>query len=191
MLNLIKERQYWFMLLVQVFLCFISPFTRERPLLYALFVFGLFGIFGGVIWTVWKGSLPRLLAIASALVALVTAFLAYSSLPIEERAVLYLSVCCAAYAVFIMIAIVTIGMDVLFRDRVTVDCLLGAICVYMFLGMFFAFIYGLAALQLPDAFNWGTKAGIKEVIAVNYILYFSYSTLTTTGFGDITPLHPL
>jgi hypothetical protein len=153
-----------------------------------LFAFGLFGIFGAVLWALWKGRLQRLLAIASALVATVTAFMAYSSRQVEEEAVLYLSVCCAAYAIFILIAIVTIGRDVLFRERVTADCILGGICVYLFLGMFFSFLFGICSLQIPGAFDFGGESA--KGIAVNHILYFSYITLTTAGYGDILPLHP-
>ena len=191
MLNLIKDRQYWFILLVQAFLFFSTPFIRGRPLLYWLSILGLFGIFGAVILRVWKARLPRLLAIASALVALVTGFMAFPSMQFEEPVVAYLSACGAAYALFILIAIVSIGVDVLFRERVTVDCILGGICVYMLLGMFFAFVFGLFAIILPGSFDWGIKGGSPAgAQTLSDILYFSYSTLTTTGYGDITPAHP-
>ena len=190
MLNPIKERRYWFMLLVQAFLFSATPFTREHPLLTLLFVFGLFGIFGSVILTIWKSRLPRLLAISSALVALVTGAMAFRSLQLNEPVVVYLSICCAAYALFILIAIVSIGKDVLFRESVTVDCILGSICVYIFLGMFFAFVFGVVALQLPGSFDYGAQGRSQADITLNDILYFSYSTITTTGFGDITPARP-
>jgi hypothetical protein len=189
--NIIKDRKYWFMLLVQVFLFFITPFTRGRPLLYFLFVLGLFGIFGAVILTVWKARLPRLLAIASGLVALATGFMAFPSLQFEEPVVGYLLVCGVAYALFILIAIVSIGVDVLFRERVTIDCILGSISVYMLLGIFFGFVLGLFALLLPEAFDYGIKGRSQGAIPLNDLLYFSYATLTTTGYGDITPTHPL
>ncbi len=190
MLNPIKDRQYWFMLLVQALLFFIAPFTRGRPLLYLLSIVGLFGIFGAVILAVWKARLPRLLGIASALVALVTGFMAFPSMQFEKPVVAYLAACGAAYALFILIAIVSIGVDVFFRERVTIDCILGSICVYIFLGMFFAFVFGLVALLLPGSFNYAMQGASPRAITLNDILYFSYSTLTTTGYGDITPARP-
>jgi hypothetical protein len=190
MLKPIKEREYLFMLLVQGFLFFITPFMRGRPFLYLLFVIGLFGIFGAVILSVWKARLPRLLALGSALTALATGFMAFPSLRFEAPVTAYLAACCAAYALFILIAIVSIGVDVLFRERVTIDCILGSICVYILLGMFFAFVFGFVGLLLPGSFNHGLMGGSPGAIAPNDILYFSYSTLTTTGNADITPVHP-
>jgi len=56
--------------------------------------------------------------------------------------------------------------------------------------MFFAFVFGFVALLLPGSFDRGLKVGIPAAVALNDIVYFSYSTLTTTGYGDITPAHP-
>jgi hypothetical protein len=188
MLKPVQNRQYWVMLVVQTFLFFLAPFTRDHPLL--LFILGLFGVFGTVIHTIWKARLPRLLALASAVVALVSGIMAFPALRFEEPVITYLMICCVAYAFFILIAIVSIGADVLFRERVTLDCILGSISVYMFLGMFFAFLFGLLASLLPEAFDCAPKGGTPGRLRLNELLYFSYSTLTTTGYGDITPVHP-
>jgi hypothetical protein len=190
MLKPVQSRHYGFVLLVQVFLFFMAPFMRGHPFLFVLFLVGLFGIFGSVILTVWTAKLPRLLTIACAIVAVVTGFLAFPSMNYEQPVLPYLLVCCAAYALFILIAIITIGADVLARERITLDCILGSICVYLFLGMFFAFDFGLCALLLPGAFHSPWGGGSPGTIALNDILYFSYSTLTTVGYGDITPAHP-
>ena len=64
---------------------------------------------------------------------------------------------------------------------VTLATMFGVLCVYLLLGMSFAFIFGaIDALGSGDLFvqgNDGTQADF---------LYFSFSTLTTTGFGDLT-----
>jgi hypothetical protein len=190
MLKPVKSRQYWVMLVVQTFLFFLAPFTRAHPSLLLLFILGLFGVFGTVIHTIWTARLPRLLALGCAVVALVTGVMAFPALRFEEPVISYLMVCCVAYAFFILIAIVSIGADVLFRERVTLDCILGSISVYMFLGMFFAFLFGLLASLLPEAFDCAPKGGTPGRLRLNELLYFSYSTLTTTGYGDITPVHP-
>jgi hypothetical protein len=190
MLKPVQNRQYWFLLMVQAFLFFLAPFTRDHPSLLLLFILGLFGVFGTVIHTIWKARLPRLLALASAMVALVTGIMAFPALRFEEPVISYLMACCVAYAFFILIAIVSIGADVLFRERITLDCILGSISVYMFLGMFFAFLFGLLASLLPEAFDYAPKGGTLGRLRLSELLYFSYSTLTTTGYGDIAPSHP-
>ncbi len=187
MRKLIQERQYGFMLLVQGWLLLVAPFTRGRPLLTLLSVGSLLGIFGAVILTIWTARLPRLLAVASGLVAFVTGAMAFPVFRLEAPVAGYLAVCGAAYALFILIAIVSIGVDVLFRERVTVNCILGSICVYIFLGMFFAFLYGVVALLVPGAVEGGKPGPLTP----HDLLYFSYMTLTTTGYGDIIPTHPV
>ena len=190
MLKLLKKRPYWYVLVVQAFLFFLTPFARERPFLFFLFVLGLFGILGTVVLTVWKARLPRVLAVSSAVVAIVTGLMAFPSLQFDEPVVLYLVVCCVAYALFILIAAVSIGVDVLFRERVTVDSILGSICAYLFLGMFFAFVFGVITILLPGSFHYAIEGAGAGPIKLSDLLYFSYSTLTTTGYGDILPTHP-
>jgi hypothetical protein len=192
MLKVVENRRYWFVLMVQVFLFLVSPFTRDQPILLLIFIFGLFGIFDAVILTIWKARLPRLFAIVSAVTALVTGYLAFPGLRFNEPVIVYLAACCAAYASFILIAIVSIGADVLWREHVTLDGILGSISVYIFLGMFFAFLFGLVSLIVPGSFYFHVKGKAPNVLGLglNDLLYFSYATLTTTGYGDILPVHP-
>lgn len=66
----------------------------------------------------------------------------------------------------------------------------GAIALYLLLAMFFAFLYGLAEELAPGAFNLpGTWAGGPAARGETFY-YFSIVTLTTVGFGDISPVHP-
>jgi hypothetical protein len=66
------------------------------------------------------------------------------------------------------------------RNRVTVQAVFGVLCLYILLGMFFAFVYG-AIDRLGDGFFAG---GAHATVA--RCLYFSFTTLTTVGYGDLT-----
>lgn len=63
----------------------------------------------------------------------------------------------------------------------------GAIAVFLLLGLIWATAYELLHLIHPDAFNGavGNAPG-----ALTWI-YYSFVTLTTMGYGDITPVHPI
>lgn len=64
---------------------------------------------------------------------------------------------------------------------VTLTTMYGVLCVYLLLGMFFAFVYGAI-----DAFGAsGVFAETTDPTQADF-LYFSFSTLTTTGYGDLT-----
>jgi len=72
--------------------------------------------------------------------------------------------------------------------RITVQRVQGAVVAYLNLAMIFASVYRLIAELNPAAFNKPTApAGSSEL---GTMLYFSLVTLTTTGYGDITPIDP-
>jgi hypothetical protein len=60
-------------------------------------------------------------------VGLDTGIMAFPDPRFEEPVISYLMACCVAYAFVSLIAIVSIGAGVLFRERVTLDCILGSI----------------------------------------------------------------
>ena len=72
------------------------------------------------------------------------------------------------------------------EGRVSVHRILGGVILYLSVGLIFANIYRAAAALLHPSFS-GLAGGRQSF---SELLYFSLSTLTTTGFGDITPLHP-
>jgi hypothetical protein len=67
------------------------------------------------------------------------------------------------------------------RVEVTAQTVMAALSVYLLIGLFFAFAYGvMEAIDPEPFFASGTTAALPDH------LYFSYSTLTTVGFGDLT-----
>jgi hypothetical protein len=77
-------------------------------------------------------------------------------------------------------AIVT-GVIKQFREEgaVTIHSMFGVLCLYLLIGLIFGVAYGVVdQLNNSDLFNV-SNAGRDD------FLYFSYSTLTTTGFGDL------
>jgi Ion channel len=73
--------------------------------------------------------------------------------------------------------------------RITFHRLQGAIVIYLSLATVFASAYSLIWELIQGAFvNLVTPAGGPEEVAT--MLYFSLTTLTTTGYGDIVPLDP-
>jgi hypothetical protein len=65
--------------------------------------------------------------------------------------------------------------------EVTVQTVLAALSVYLLIGLFFAFTYSVMAVIDTGPFF---ASGIDGLLPDH--LYFSYSTLTTVGFGDLT-----
>ena len=63
----------------------------------------------------------------------------------------------------------------------------GAMAVYLLLGLTWAIGYQLLALRRPGAF---AGSGVEGDLPQRW-LYYSFVTLTTVGYGDITPVHPV
>jgi hypothetical protein len=66
---------------------------------------------------------------------------------------------------------------------------IGSIVVYMILAHLWAVIYLFVYEHIPGSFSLILPPFEGNTLQANF-LYFSYITLTTTGFGEIVPLHP-
>jgi Ion channel len=75
-------------------------------------------------------------------------------------------------------------------QEVTGDILLAGIAVYLLLGMLFTPIYTQLETVVPGSFSFSAAMpalGFASLLWTRF-LYYSYSTLTTLGYGDITPV---
>jgi len=70
------------------------------------------------------------------------------------------------------------------QKEVTKEVIATAIIIYLMLALVWAFIYALLDSFYPGSFSFGGEPR-KELY---HFLYFSFVTLTTLGYGDITPL---
>jgi hypothetical protein len=66
------------------------------------------------------------------------------------------------------------------RKRVTLEAVFGVLCIYILIGMFFAFTYGTMDRVGHAFFAQNVQATVASC------LYFSFTTLTTVGYGDLT-----
>lgn len=67
------------------------------------------------------------------------------------------------------------------RGGATVQAIMGVLCVYLLMGMIYAFLYGSIDRLGGDPFFAGGAAS-----TVSNCLYFSFTTMTTVGYGDLT-----
>jgi voltage-gated potassium channel Kch len=75
---------------------------------------------------------------------------------------------------------------------VTAHRITGAIVVYLLFGLMWGFLYQLIALLIPEAFKLPQAMTTYTAdLSQNSLLYFSFETLTTLGYGDILAVHPV
>jgi hypothetical protein len=92
-----------------------------------------------------------------------------------------LSVLFSAYTTWILM------VGVLRSPRITGDVLAGALASFIMAGLAFAVVYGVIEGRVPGAF---ATPGLESA-SFEDLVYFSFVTLLTVGFGDVTPVAPL
>ena len=135
------------------------------------------------VWTVLHVSNARrpvrriagFLLLLSAVAAVIN--LAFGKETTGEGAVAFMS------AVLYLIAPYSITRSLLLRREVDLQTVLGAIDIYLLVGMLFAFIYRFLGVVQPSAF-FGAATGDGKL---PQDLFFSFTTLTTTGYGNYVP----
>ncbi len=90
---------------------------------------------------------------------------------------------------FYLWAIWLAGRQVLFSGVVDANRIVGAICIYLLMGLIWTLMYLFIAQAIPDAFN-----GVEQMVWYDNfanVAYYSFVTLTTLGYGDISPVAPI
>ena len=88
----------------------------------------------------------------------------------------------------VVLVIASLLRFVMTASSVTTDVLSAGVSAYLLLGVAWTFGYWLVAEVIPDAFAF--NASIKGEMSIKGFdgLYFSFITLTTVGYGDISPV---
>jgi hypothetical protein len=94
----------------------------------------------------------------------------------------------AAAALVSVVAMTFVVLAQAFRaGPVNVHRIQGAVAAYLLLGLAWALAYEAVALLTREAFSGATVTGSGR----SRFIYFSFVTLTTLGYGDVAPVHPV
>lgn len=89
---------------------------------------------------------------------------------------------------FLLIALWCTASHVVLGTEVSANRLVGALCLYLLLGVAWAVAYTVTEMVSPGSFQ-GFSPQMGQGWDSDW-LYFSFVTMSTLGYGDITPLSP-
>jgi len=148
-------------------------------------------VYIGVLLVVFVGHRHRSIAVGLFIPAVVTNLATYA-VPASGRTPAGAAFHCTVLA-FLAYTVSTILRDLFGRSVIKGDDVLGAVCGYLLGGMAWAHLYALAYMVAPQAFSVseGIASQLNDPHSRQELFnYFSFTTLTSIGFSDITPVGP-
>lgn len=88
-------------------------------------------------------------------------------------------------ALFYFVTLIYLLRYVFSSEVMTADKLFGAAAAYMLLGLLWSYLYVISQYHDHKAFR---IYGVVTELPIKDVIYFSFTTLTSTGYGDITPV---
>ena len=137
----------------------------------------------GTVATIARGRLALLLTVLAASIAIVADLFRY-----EAQSELSTSTFLFAVLAFLFILTWVVGQVVFGPGTVTAHRIRGAIVLYLHFALIFTFLYAVVLFYVPGAF--GDTLATTDSLAGVKLLYFSFTTLTTVGYGDVVSVHP-
>jgi hypothetical protein len=162
-------------LIVGVFV--VAEIAPNGPGVSSILLLALAVTFEAALWTSGLERATRGTIVGVAAVSATAAF-AQVAAPGSRSAAIGAILSC----LFTAATVVVIARGVMLQDTINAKSVTGAVCIYVLLGFFFLFVYAAAA-AFGDGhfFAQGTDGTRAQV------LYFSFVTLATVGYGDLTP----
>ena len=179
----LRQHNFLYLLLGLMFLLLAMPLFRDitgmHQSLFSELAFSVFLIIG--VWSLhgsrrWFLAAILLVALGAGcnLLALYGAGIGFT----------YLSL--SGYFIFMLLTISIAASQIFRQGTADMNNIIGAICVYLLLGVIWSLVYVFVNLLIPGSFS-GRISG-TAFNQLQDFMYYSFVTLTTLGYGDIVPV---
>jgi hypothetical protein len=182
------ENKYNQLLTILVALYLVYPFTIEGKF-FNLIVFSTFvGSLNIVMYQIQHSKHIFRLNLGLSLVAVILRSFNYLGFLSGGFQIFCIILSTLILLFFLMSSLYLILLEVVVTSStVTADTIKGAISSYFLLGLFWTYLYYIIYLIDANSFN----SMVTQINLSSSLLYFSFTTLTTTGYGDILPANPM
>ena len=172
-----------FVLLVAMHFVIIPLFGSYSSFMVIINVFWMLFLIAGIIVLSKSKKQTLLLVIIPFLFVIFNWIMVFEKTPFVLLADIILTI--ATFGLLIVLVLAKVFEP----GPITEYRVIGSIVVYMILANLWSVIYQFIYQHIPGAFQITLPPFESNTLEANF-LYFSYITITTTGYGDIFPLHP-
>jgi hypothetical protein len=176
----LRADRFLVLLILLLLLLVLTPFLDQFVQMRILMDIFLTTIFILIIYTI---RLKRLQVIIASILVLPLIIATWSTYFFEIRTISLLTRIFGA--LFFAYAAINILRIIARSEKVTRETIFAAIVAYLLIALMWAFLYMILELVSPGSFSfpdWGSR---REAMRYQYL---SFVTITTLGYGDITPL---
>lgn len=89
---------------------------------------------------------------------------------------------------FLILSIIAMTLRIISESEINDDVVKGSICIYLMIGILWSILYKILFNLDNTSFD---LSQLIEATPQYQLFYFSFTTLTTLGYGDITPLNSI
>jgi hypothetical protein len=132
-----------------------------------------------------SGSMPAVVAMMAAIALSVLA----AALPDKDDSKLIVLLNAVSWLTLGFALLWVVASRVFAPGEITYHRVIGAILLYLIIGLVFVSLFAAVGLMAPKAFS-GIQVSDNPALA-SELIYFSFVTLTSIGYGDMYPVHPI
>ncbi len=187
-MNWLRRRRFQTLLIAAILLLGVFPLFRgiygERLLLHILITL----VYGTALFAIFTTTTVRLAALLLGTPPLVFIWTGYALPEITHPSLIVTANLLSAF--FLGFCVVTILRAAFAEAGASADSVYGAFCGYVLIGLAFGHLYVIVETLYPGSFGGIDPARFRAGSAEwgrFQLTYFSFATLTTVGYGDITP----
>ncbi len=174
------EARFLVLLILILFMLVLTPFLDKFVQTRILMDVFLTAIFIFIIYTIRLKRSQAIIALVLVLPLIVTTWSTYF---VEIKTISLLTRIFGA--LFFAYAAINILRIIVKSEKVTRETIFAAIVAYLLIALMWAFLYMILELVSPGSFSFPDKGFWGETMRFEYL---SFVTITTLGYGDITPV---
>lgn len=179
----VAENKYNRFLASLIVIYFASPFLTDWTIGTLTVFFMFLAAVTLVVYQIQHSKQLLKLYISLVLLAFLLRVLSYSQLTPLDFNRFFEVFAMAILLAFLALSIYLILWELIVAEQVTADTIKGGICVYFLFGFLWTIMYNIVYSFDADAFQ-----SVADTVTRADLTHFSFTTLTTVGYGDIAPL---